>query len=70
MLHRWNTENGDKVWVWKVPAREVYCDTFRSWLHMTIWCYIVLPYFRGELDLYAQAAVDRATGASYGEPTE
>jgi hypothetical protein len=26
---------------WKVPARHVYCDTFRAWLAECILCHVV-----------------------------
>lgn len=26
---------------WKVPARQVYSDTFGGWLKATAWCHIV-----------------------------
>ncbi len=28
--------------MWKVPFRQVYCETFRSWVAQTIYCHIVI----------------------------
>jgi hypothetical protein len=27
--------------MWKVPFRQVYCETFRQWLATTILCHVV-----------------------------
>lgn len=35
---------------WKVPFREVYCDTFGAWVRETVWCHIVLRLFRADVE--------------------
>jgi hypothetical protein len=30
---------------WKVPFRQVYCDSFKSMVMDTIWCHVVLKLF-------------------------
>jgi hypothetical protein len=35
---------------WKVPARSIYCDTFVSWLHQTIWCHFVLRFYKTSIN--------------------
>jgi len=32
----------DKLPFWKVPCRQVYCNSFRQWLGQTIYCHLVL----------------------------
>lgn len=43
---------------WKVPFRQVYCESFRDMLKQTIWCHVVLRLFPDVVDL-AQAPLDR-----------
>jgi hypothetical protein len=38
-----------KYW-WKVPAREVYCETVRSWFVETLYCHIWLRAFKSKLE--------------------
>jgi hypothetical protein len=40
---------GTKV-LWKVPFRQVYNDSFRSWLRSTFWCHVVLRLYPGASD--------------------
>jgi hypothetical protein len=47
---------------WKVPGRSIACHSFGSWVHAILWCYVVLRYFRADLAIYEQAAVDHALG--------
>lgn len=30
---------------YKVPFRDVYCDTFAGWMRQTFWCHVVIRVF-------------------------
>lgn len=34
----------------KVPRRQVYCDTLQDWVHAVLWCHVVLRYFQRDLE--------------------
>lgn len=42
---------------WKVPFREVYCPTFKSWMKNTIWCLFVIKVFPQAVDLSSDPLV-------------
>lgn len=31
--------------MWKVPGRQVYCESIASCIRETVWCHVVLPLF-------------------------
>jgi len=35
---------------WKVPFRQVYCDTFWRWVKSTVWCHIVIKVYPNASD--------------------
>lgn len=35
---------------WKVPRRQVYCHTLRSWIREVLWIFVVLKFFRADID--------------------
>jgi hypothetical protein len=35
---------------YKVPFRQVYCLTIRSWIRETIWCHVVNRLFRYDIE--------------------
>lgn len=35
---------------YKVPGRQVYCPTLRSLIRETLWCHVVLPLFRYDVE--------------------
>lgn len=37
--------------MWKVPFRQVYCDTFKECLRATFWCHVVIKVFPHVIDL-------------------
>ena len=37
--------------MYRVPFRQVYCDTIGSWLKETIWCHLVIKLFPYVADL-------------------
>lgn len=41
----------DEVCKYKVPFRQVYCETLSLWLKETVWCHLVLRVFPHALDL-------------------
>jgi hypothetical protein len=47
---------------YKVPFREVYTDTVRSWAKETIWCHLVLRFFADYVDQMICKC------GSYGDP--
>lgn len=44
--------------MWKVPFRQVYCDTFGNWLRTTFWCHVVIKVFPHVVDFGGDALVD------------
>lgn len=49
---------------WKVPFRQVYCDTLLTWLRATIWCHVVLrlyPYARESCEHNRLRGCERCT---------
>lgn len=43
---------------WKVPFRQVYCDTFAGWLKSLLWIFVVMKVFPHARDLGGDALVD------------
>lgn len=37
---------------WKVPFRQVYCDTFWTWVRAIIWCHFVLRLFPNAVEVF------------------
>lgn len=35
--------------MYKIPRREVYCDTLRSWFHELLWVFLVMKLFRNDI---------------------
>ena len=44
--------------MWKVPFREVYCETFGGMLKEMLWCHVVARVFPGARDLGADALAE------------
>ena len=42
---------------WKVPFRQIYCNTFKQWLKSTFWCHVVIKVFPHCVDLGSDALV-------------
>lgn len=40
--------------MYKVPFRDIYCDTLRSWIQETIWCHVILKVFKSDIDSYRE----------------
>lgn len=58
-----------KKCVWKVPRRSIYCDTFSSWVHETLYCFFVLKFFKRELnDMLVAGHQHQFRGDLYDNP--
>lgn len=40
----------DKPCRFRVPFRRVWTDTVQDWVHATLWCHVVLRFFRNDID--------------------
>lgn len=47
-----------KQTMWKVPFRQVYCDTFGAWLRAVLWCFVVLKVFPHVADFGSSALLE------------
>lgn len=37
---------------WKVPFRQVYCDSLRQWARAVFWCHVVVRIFPRAVEVF------------------
>ena len=35
---------------YKIPGRQIYCDTIGGWIREMLWVYVVMKVFRSDID--------------------
>jgi len=51
---------------YKIPFRQIYCETLSGWLHEVLWCFVVIPLFQSDIE-QARAARVQAAAPGTGE---
>lgn len=36
--------------MYKVPFRQIYCDSLLGWIREVVWCFVVMKLFRSDID--------------------
>jgi len=36
--------------MYKIPRRQIYCDTFGAWVKEMLWVYIVIKFFKHDIE--------------------
>jgi hypothetical protein len=58
MYTRMRDTDGSSRTFWKVPFRQVYCESFLSAIKQTFWCHVVIRVFPNVHDFGSDALVD------------
>lgn len=62
ILTRMGEPDGTKRWWWKVPFRQVYCESVRQWLKAVAWIFFVMKVFPDAVDLGSDALLGLYVG--------